>query len=176
MSGDPYAQSRIDLAATVTAQVNAADAAWAASNYPLATSSYQQAGQIGASTLGPEIDGAGFPNATQPYTQQAWQLNAKLAAMNAAAATEADALAAQALAGKIVQLYDAAINAGSEAAGGGSSAFWPVAISLVGVGALAGLVVGIVEATRKHASRAATRKMTTRRSRRVTATSYRPSR
>jgi len=41
---------------------------------------YQSVGQYGADTLGPMIDAVGPPGVTQPFTHEAWDINAKLAA------------------------------------------------------------------------------------------------
>jgi len=42
---------------------------------------YQTAGQYGADTLGPRIDAVGPSEITQPFTHDAWSVNAKLAAV-----------------------------------------------------------------------------------------------
>src|SRR5271157_2643760 len=113
---DPYQQARIDLQTSIGSQVIAGDAAWSAGNYSAAVTAYQSAGQQGAAVIGPEIDAAGYPAVTQKYTQQAWQLNGTLAAVNPTTAQQPDALVAQTLAYKIQQLYTAAMNAGMKAA------------------------------------------------------------
>lgn len=88
-------------------------------DYAGALQSYQAGGQAGATSLGPEIDAAGAPTATQPLTQQAWTLNSQLAALaidpSAADGGLSVASSAQALLAKMVSLYQQAIAAGTTA-------------------------------------------------------------
>ena len=72
-----YNQSVVDLNSMI-AMVAAADALLA-SNPAGALAQYQAAGNMGATVIGPEIDLAGAPNATQPWTQFSWQINQQLA-------------------------------------------------------------------------------------------------
>jgi|HubBroStandDraft_2_1064218.scaffolds.fasta_scaffold00001_154 hypothetical protein len=162
---DVFAQARVDLSSTVGAQIVAGDTALNAGQYSSAVTAYQQAGQVGATVVGPEIDGVGYSNATQGYTQQAWQLNTSLAAIPAASATQANAITAQALAYKMQQLYLSGIDAGDRAANPPSSA-WPVLITLAGIGVAGGVILGFMDLHHKRttmrASRAPTRRYSTR--------------
>jgi hypothetical protein len=88
-------QCALDLNNQVGGLIAQGDA-WAAT--PSATTqdlvsavyAYQQAGVAGVNNVGPEIDAAGHPGITQPYTQKAWTLNAALAAVNATTSSQAD--------------------------------------------------------------------------------------
>lgn len=153
---DPYSQARIDLQATVGAQITAGDAAWNAGNYPSAVQAYQLAGQQGAAVIGPEIDAVGYPNVTQQYTQQAWLVNEALGAINAATATQAQALTAQTLANKISQLYEKAIQAGyaaSNASAPSSSSGLAIGLALGAVAVLGGVIFGLHSVARKGGTR-----------------------
>ena len=110
-----YDQSRADLASEVVGYSAFGDSAMSLKDWASAVRYYQQAGDNGATMLGPEIDAAGYPGKTQPLTQQAWAINGKLAAFTASSATQANAISAQGLVYNMVQLYTAAINAGEQA-------------------------------------------------------------
>lgn len=81
-------------------------------NYYAAIGMYKQAGDYGAVTLGPEIDAAGAPNVTQPYTQQAWQINNDTLAPIAQQDDQNAAVTAQSSAKSIAANYQSAIAAG----------------------------------------------------------------
>jgi hypothetical protein len=171
-----FAQASSDLDTTVGVYISQGAVAWNAGNYPAAVTAYQQAGQAGAQTVGPEIDSAGQPSVTQYYTQQAWNLNTALAAIPATTATQAQALEAQTLAQKILSLYKAAIVAGQQAAIPPPSNL-PIWLALGGIAALGGVILGLhsrkVNArpsqrpTRRVSSSAATRRMSQAATRRV---------
>lgn len=82
--------------------------------------SYQEAGQFGADTLGPEID-AQTGGVSKPLTGQAWDINTNLAAVRSAAATQSDAQNAQGFARQIQNLYQTAVSLPPASAGGGAS-------------------------------------------------------
>ena len=109
-----YAQSTTDIAA-MASSISAADTYLAASEYANAVTAYQAAGDAGAQVIGPEIDLAGAPNVTQPFTQQAWQINAKLAALSAPGATLPSATAAQSYAKQMLAIYQNAVASGTSA-------------------------------------------------------------
>jgi hypothetical protein len=154
-----------DLNSTMGASLQSGDASFAAGNYSAAVTAYQQAGQTGADQIGPEIDAAGFPNTTQYYTQQAWQVNSQLAAISATGANEGSALSASDLAQQMFQLYAQAIVAGKEI-----EPFWtPWTIGAAVV--LGGAAVGIAAAVLKRkqpvrSSQAKTRRYSQMRTRR----------
>jgi hypothetical protein len=50
-----------------------------------ALTTYQAAGNAGATAVGPEIDLIGYPQISQPWTQKAWKLNGQLAATTSVA-------------------------------------------------------------------------------------------
>ena len=126
-----FAQASIDLQNQVVAVVNAADVYYGENvqnlylDFSDATLAYQAAGQAGATSLGPEIDAAGAPTVTQPFTKKAWTLNGQLASLpksglpdpkNDVASpyfTRADADRAKVLVTQMVDLYDQAIKQGS---------------------------------------------------------------
>lgn len=110
-----YDTAANDLQNEVILAAAAADTYLAAKDYKGAVNAYQAAGQAGASGVGPEIDLAGAPNVTQPLTQQAWTLNAALAAVNAASPTSVDANLAQGYVKQMIALYQQAIAAGRRA-------------------------------------------------------------
>jgi hypothetical protein len=92
------------------------DTALAAGNWGAAITAYQSAGNLGATTLGPEID-AQTAGASQPITQQAWGINTTLATLPTdSSATAQDAQAAQGLVQQMKGLYEQAIQAGGSPA------------------------------------------------------------
>jgi hypothetical protein len=93
------------LANQVAAPIQTADSYLSAGETANALQAYQAAGQTAVSTNGPQIDAAGAPNVTQPYTQFAWGLNGQLAAAT-------DATAAQGLAHNILTTLQDAIRDG----------------------------------------------------------------
>jgi hypothetical protein len=142
-----------DLNSKVGMVISLGDA-WMTSNppgYVNAVYSYQQAGQAGASVVGPEIDAAGAPNSTQPLTQKAWTLNSALASVNSTTSTEADAELAQGYAKQMYGLYQQAIAMGR---GGvvSTSRLW---IRGLWLGGIAGLGYFLYEKSRggHHGSR-----------------------
>jgi hypothetical protein len=143
-----FAQAQSDLSA-MNASVGAADAYLAGGELANAVAAYQAAGNSGATTIGPEIDLAGAPNATQPFTQQAWTLNGQLAAIPAATPTAAQAAQAQVLAQQMVSLYSKAIQAGQApgaltvASGGPETSSNAALYWTLGLGTAAGVGYGI---------------------------------
>jgi hypothetical protein len=115
---DPYALAATDLANQVVAVISAGDTYMAATppEYSAAVSAYQAAGQAGATSVGPEIDLAGYPLVTKPLTQQAWYMNRALALAVPASAVALDAQSAQSTAKQMAALYTQAIAAGRIAA------------------------------------------------------------
>ena len=136
----PYAQSQQDLNNEVSAVVAAGDTYLASNEFANAVQAYMAAGQAGVTNVGPEIDLAGSPNNTAPWTHRAWVINAALqtqgqAAINAGTASAPalppddgsatgtpaatgrpsaeDAAVAQAQAKQIAQFYQQAILAGA---------------------------------------------------------------
>jgi hypothetical protein len=97
-----FAQAQTDLQNQVILVVTAGDTYLQAGETANALSAYQAAGQAGATSVGPEIDLAGMPNTTQPYTQQAWQINGFLAQTT-------DAPTAKQYAYSMIALYQMAI-------------------------------------------------------------------
>ena len=72
-------QAQTDWQNQVVAVIATADSYLNAGETAQALSSYQAAGNAGATSVGPEIDLIGYPQASQPWTQKAWKLNALLA-------------------------------------------------------------------------------------------------
>ena len=103
-----FTGAQSDLQTLVAAPISTGDSLLASGNTATALTNYQTAGQNGATVVGPEIDLAGLPNATQPFTQQAWTINTALA-------TTTDAPTAQALAKQILLLYQQAVAAATAA-------------------------------------------------------------
>jgi len=161
-----FAQASSDLDTTVGVYISQGAVAWNAGNYPAAVTAYQQAGQAGAQTVGPEIDSAGQPSVTQYYTQQAWNLNTALAAIPATTATQAQALEAQTLAQKILSLYKAAIVAGTGAANAPSqsSSMLTTALVLGAIGVLGGVTFAVMHAASSKAAASTARTTRTTRS------------
>lgn len=150
LPADPYTKAQTNLANQVAAVVAAGDAYLAAQppEYSAAVSAYQAAGNAGATSVGPEIDLAGRPAATQPLTQQAWLLNRGLAAMTPATADAAYAQSAQSTVKNMVLLYNQAIDAGrkSIASGGATDSSppdWGAGETFAAIG-VAGLVSGLL--------------------------------
>jgi len=131
-----FAQAQSDLQSQVSAVVvNAGDVYYQADvaafveDFSDAVASYQAAGQAGATSVGPEIDAGGASSTTSPLTQQAWTLNAQLAAISPSGSpdpangvtspyyTRADADSARALVVRMIALYQQAIDAGAAATG-----------------------------------------------------------
>lgn len=135
LGASTFAQSAADLQNQVVLVVAAGDAYYLADStafrldFTDATQAYQAAGQAGASSVGPEIDSAGASSTTSPLTQQAWNINAQLAAMqpsglpdptngvNAPYFNHADADKARGLVVSMVALYSQAIATGAIASG-----------------------------------------------------------
>lgn len=84
-------------------------------SYDSAVQAYKKAGNLGAITLGPEIDNSGAPNTTQIYTQQAWVLNTTLAILPDTGNTQATQQAARGLANGMLSYYQQAVAAGQNA-------------------------------------------------------------
>ena len=125
---------------------------WQSSNVTGAMSSavqaYQAAGAAGATQVGPEIDAAGNPGATQKLTQQAWTLNAALAAVNSTTSTAADAQLAGQYAKQMYAIYQQAIAVGMGTAG---EASWSQILAWgLGIGTVAGIGIFLYDAQRRH--------------------------
>jgi hypothetical protein len=161
---DPYAKSRADLDTLVGVPISVAENAWQAGSYSATVAAYQQAGQAGSTIVGPEIDAVGYPNVTQNFTQQAWQLNSLLAAIAPTSATQTQALEAAAFAQKMLALYQRAIDAGTEAANPSSET--PTLLIAAGIAIAVGLAIGVVDLMHKkssvRASQAPTRRLSSR--------------
>ena len=95
-------------------------------------SDFKTVGQYGADTLGPDIDNVGPSEVTQPFTHDAWAINAKLA-------TATDIVEAKNLLDLMLSDYQKAIEA-SRRAQTKEPGGWPV--FLVPLGALV-LIAGI---------------------------------
>jgi beta-glucanase (GH16 family) len=158
-----FARAQQDLDNQVLLVVGAGDAyynahkAAATIDYSDAVASYQAAGQAGATSVGPEIDGAGAAGVTQPLTHQAWVLNGQLAALTKSGQpsgsaivyyTQTDADRARALVVQMAALYQQAITAGSSASSpsttsSSSSAPW------IAIGIATALAAAVVVSTRR---------------------------
>jgi len=108
----------LDAADTIVASVLAQTTG---QGYGHAISAYQQAGAVAVAKLAPEIDGAGAAAATQPFTQQAWQINGVLSGLPTSAANNqagyGTALSAGTFGRQMQALYTQAIAAGTAALG-----------------------------------------------------------
>jgi hypothetical protein len=102
-----FGSAASDLAA-FDSSVLAADMYLGSSEYTNAVTAYQAAGNVGAVTVGPEID-ALTGGASQTNTHQAWLYNQGLAAIDAPSATVIEATQAQNLAHNMQTSYHAAI-------------------------------------------------------------------
>lgn len=133
-------EAATDLNNQVGALISQGDL-WAATANPTvqdfvsAVYAYQQAGVAGATKIGPEIDSAGRPEVTQKYTQQAWTLNAALAAVNATTSTQADVDLASEYAKQMYAAYQTAIALGKSGLKS-SGEMWKTGLFLGGIGAL----------------------------------------
>ncbi|MGH2997694.1 MAG: hypothetical protein ACRDNM_00180, partial [Gaiellaceae bacterium] len=95
--------------ASFDSQIAQGDSALSTGAYGQAVTFYQAAGNLGATTLGPEID-AQTNGASQAITQQAWGLNTNLATIvNDATAGQSDAQNAQGVARQMQALYEQAL-------------------------------------------------------------------
>jgi len=92
--------------------VSAGDQYLADGEWANAVGAYQAGGQSAATTLGPEID-TETGGASQPLTQQAWQLNTTLQAVPNMTAVQSDAVNAQSLAQQMQKLYAQALTSGN---------------------------------------------------------------
>lgn len=103
------------LANQMTAPIAAGDTYMteATPDFAQAVSSYQAAGQAGATSVGPSIDLSGASAVTQPYTQRAWRINAQLAVIPTTGATLVDAQQAQTLVKQMQSQYQLAIAEGT---------------------------------------------------------------
>lgn len=113
----PYAAASSDLQNQILTPMQAGDIYYNSGEYSSAVASYQAAGAAGATSVGPEIDLAGAANVTQPLTQQAWQINGALAALQGADQTTADLARSEAV--QMLSLYQQAMAAGASALAGG---------------------------------------------------------
>lgn len=76
-------KAQTDWQNQVVAVIAAGDSYLNAGETAQALSTYQAAGNAGATSVGPEIDLIGYPQVSQPWTQKAWKLNALLSATTA---------------------------------------------------------------------------------------------
>jgi hypothetical protein len=129
---DPFVQADADLQ-SMAAMIAAADealaedlASWTgqipgSTAFQDAIVTYQAAGAFGVGTLAPDVDGAGAPATTEPFTSQAATLNATLAALPTSSSDNTTQLAtansAQSLAKTMLQYYADAIAHGRAALG-----------------------------------------------------------
>ena len=146
-AADPYAQSASDLA-DLQAAVTQGDMRIAAGDYGGAVQIYQTTGANAASVLGPEIDAAGAPQATQSLTAHAQMLADKLAVPISSPATVTDATNARLLIGPMLDDYLDAIRAGRAAqnVGPDKHLVWPLITIPLGI---AGIIAG-ARRMRKH--------------------------
>jgi hypothetical protein len=100
--------SAADDLSAFNATVQAGDMYLAGGQYIDAVNSFKAAGQVGVSTVGPEID-AQTNGASVANTQQAWKLNSDLQSIGGFIVTVADATKASLLAHTMQALYVAAI-------------------------------------------------------------------
>lgn len=146
----PYDQAATDLQNEVVAAAGAGDTYLGQGDFKGAVTAYQAAGNAGATSVGPEIDLVGAASVTQPSTQKAWTLNAALAAVNAAAPSQADATLAQGYIRQMIALYQQAISDGRKAMSSITPGQIPATpennvgmLKALGVGLGAGVVVGL---------------------------------
>jgi hypothetical protein len=145
-----YTQALVDINAMALG-IQAGDAkaglgsatAPATPDYQGAIQAYQQAGNLGANAIGPEIDAAGAPNITQPFTQPAWQTNVALAGIQtSSSSTQGDASSARDLVNAMLSYYQQAVQAGgaslTASASGGSPPGNKSALTAIGLLSLAG--------------------------------------
>jgi hypothetical protein len=116
-----YEQAATDLQNQMIAVIQAGDSYYGAGEYQQAISSYQAAGNAGATGIGPEIDLGPAPNLTQPLTQKAWLLNSALAAVPTTSNASSDADNASQLVVQMATYYEQAITTGNAAASAGTS-------------------------------------------------------
>lgn len=113
---DPYAASETALQTQVTAQLTTGDSL-ESSDITGAINAYVAGGYAGATVVGPMIDLAGYPNVTQAWTQEAWQLNGTLSKIGTQTIqTQNDVTTAKTLAYQMQSLYTGAIAAGRKMA------------------------------------------------------------
>lgn len=90
-------------------------------SYTNVVAAYQNAGQFGADHVGPAIDAAGVPNATQSITQQAWTINqdlhTKIKTWGALGPGYSDMRKAKDMAWNMLNLYRLAISKAQDAQG-----------------------------------------------------------
>jgi hypothetical protein len=124
--------------------IQAGDVHYGASDWEAAITSYQAAGMAGATSDGPEIDLVGAANVTQPFTQQAWNLNSQLAELSPTGGQES-ANAARSYVTQMLNLYQTAMAQGQAALDnggvppGGSLSLFQAAVYAIGGGALIAL-------------------------------------
>jgi hypothetical protein len=141
-----YQQASTDLQNQMVLVIQAGDIHYNAGTYADAITSYQAAGMAGATGDGPEIDLVGAANVTQPYTQQAWNLNTELQEISPTSTSQTDADGARNYVMQMLSLYQTAMTQGQAAldAGGvppgGSLSLFQAAVWAIGGGALAALL------------------------------------
>ncbi len=119
--------------ATLNQFVANGDGAMAQGLFDAAVVAYQGAGQFGADTVGPEIDGD-TGGSSKPLTGQAWDINTNLAAVTNNGASAQDAQQAQGFARQMQNLYQTAIAMPPASSGGGTAT--PSQTLLTAAGAL----------------------------------------
>ena len=136
-----YQQASTDLQNQMALVIQAGDVHYGASDWEAAITSYQAAGMAGATADGPEIDLVGAANVTQPFTQQAWNLNAQLAELSPTGGQES-ANAARSYVTQMLALYQTAMAQGQAALDqggvppGGSLSLFQAAVYAIGGGAV----------------------------------------
>jgi hypothetical protein len=162
---DVFAKSATDLA-TMNTVISAGDSGTSSSNWQGAVSSYQAAGNQGATVIGPEIvnAGAAASGITGPIVQQAVTLNSTLQALNNSTSSSTDATTAQSLVKQMSALYAQAIDAGrATLAGGGGLTFTQKVFIAVAIGAVAGSGWAYYKHSQTHATAALPAKKKARR-------------
>lgn len=102
-AGQVPATSAADTIAVMKSLVAAADSLLSSSAWDSALATYQSAGQLGATTVGPAID-AETGGKSKPETQQAWGINVQLAMIVADGRPDAP-YQAKALVSQMTSLY-----------------------------------------------------------------------
>jgi hypothetical protein len=135
--------------------ISAGDSGTSSSNWQGAVSSYQAAGNQGATVIGPEIvnASAAASGITGPIVQQAVTLNSTLQALNNSTSSSTDATTAQGLVKQMSALYAQAIDAGrATVAGGGGLSFTQQVFIAVAVGAILGSGWAYYKHSQTHAT------------------------
>jgi len=164
--GVSITQASVDLANQFEAVVLAADQIMAANppEYATAVGMYQAAGQVGATTLGPEIDSTDPSGGTLTFTQTAWTINGYLASVNATGSTAADAGTAQVYAHQMLSLYQNALQSTRayktdvKATTANSVSFGDALVGTAAVAIVGGVVWGVMRAQAQPRARTRARR------------------